>query len=111
MVTREQCSRVCADLAPTLVLLNIGAGGVTSDLSADEATELGFKIVIFPAVALGPVYEEVRRAVQNPKKTRMAEVSELQRTGGVETMFNVCGLAECMEFDHKRGGTSFTNGA
>ena len=110
ITTLEQCQRVCGDLAPTPVMLNVVAGGVTPDLSADEAERMGFKIVIFPLVALGPVYEEVTKHVKQFKKTRRNNVSELQKSGGVYSMFNVCGMAECSEFDRKAGGTSFLDG-
>lgn len=110
MTTLEQCESVCADLAPTPVLLNMVAGGVTPDLSADEANRLGFKIVIFPAIALGPAFEEVSKHVKEFKRTGRNNVSELQKSGGVHTMFNVCGMAECSDFDIRAGGTSFKTG-
>jgi 2-methylisocitrate lyase-like PEP mutase family enzyme len=110
MTTIGQCERVCKDLAPAPVLLNMVAGGVTPDLSAQEAADLGFKIVIFPLVALGPVCEEVEKAMQNLKRTLRADVSEIQKTGGVKHMFNVCGMAESLEFDAQAGGSAFTNG-
>ncbi|KFY91884.1 hypothetical protein V500_04416 [Pseudogymnoascus sp. VKM F-4518 (FW-2643)] len=111
MTTLSQCSKVCKDLSPTPVLLNMVAGGITPDLSVEEANRLGFKIVIFPAVALGPVLEEVDAAMKNLKKNERAEVSEVQRTGGVKHYFNMLGLEQYMEFDTAAGGTSFANGA
>ncbi|KAK5211245.1 hypothetical protein LTR41_002704 [Exophiala xenobiotica] len=84
MTTIDQCERVCKDLAPTPVLLNMVAGGITPDLTVDEAQSMGFKIIIFPAVALGPVTEEVSRAMKALKETRRAHVSEYQRQHGVK---------------------------
>lgn len=110
ITTLEQCRQICTDLAPTPVLLNMVAGGVTPDLSLDEATSLGFKIVIFPLVALGPVIEEVSRHVKQFKATKRNAVSDLQKLGGVASMFNVCGMAECIDFDIRAGGTSFNHG-
>lgn len=111
MTTLEQCSRVCKDLAPAPVLLNMVAGGITPDLSVEEANQLGFKIVIFPVVALGPVVEEIGKAMKDLKASRRAHVSELQRSGGVKHLFNVLGLQECMQFDSAAGGTSFAQDA
>lgn len=111
MTTIEQCTQVCKDLAPAPVLLNMVAGGITPDLSVEEASQLGFKIVIFPAVAIGPVVEEVMAAMKDLKKTRRAHVSDMQRTGGVKQLFNVLGLQECMDFDIAAGGSSFAYGA
>lgn len=110
MTTLDQCSRVCKDLSPAPVLLNMVAGGITPDLSVDEAGQLGFKIVIFPAVALGPVFEEVSRAMKELKKSRRAHVSEVQRTAGVKGHFNMLGLEKYIEFDKAAGGKSFTAG-
>lgn len=111
MTTLSQCSQVCKDISPTPVLLNMVAGGITPDLSVDEANRLGFKVVIFPAVALGPVFEEVDAAMKKLKQTRKAQVSDIQRAGGVKHYFNMLGLEQCMEFDKAAGGTSFANGA
>ncbi|RFU24891.1 hypothetical protein B7463_g11449, partial [Scytalidium lignicola] len=111
MTTLDQCSNVCKDLSPAPVLLNMVAGGITPTLSVDEANNFGFKIVIFPAVALGPVFEEVGSALKELKKHRRAHVSEVQRTGGVKSLFNILGLEKYMEFDRVAGGKSFIAGA
>lgn len=111
MTTLEQCSKVCKDLAPTPVLLNMVAGGITPDLSLDEASEMGFKIVIFPVVAFGPMIEEVGKAMKALKENRRATVSKDQRAGGVKHLFEAVGLSECVKFDRAAGGTSFAHGA
>jgi 2-methylisocitrate lyase-like PEP mutase family enzyme len=111
MTTLDQCSHVCKDLSPTPVLLNMVGGGITPDLSVEEANRLGFKIVIFPAVALGPVFEEVSAAMKTLKENQRAYVSEVQRSGGVKYLFDALGLKERMEFDRVAGGTSFARGA
>jgi 2-methylisocitrate lyase-like PEP mutase family enzyme len=110
MTTLDQCQRICADMAPTPVLLNMVAGGITPDMSAGEANRLGFKIVIFPLVALGPVIEEVSKHAKVFKKTGRNAVSKLQALGGVKSIFNVCGMAECSDFDIRAGGTAFIAG-
>ena len=110
MTTLEQCQRVCADLAPTPVLLNMVAGGVTPDLGADEANKLGFKIVIFPTLSMGPIFEGVTKHVREFKKAKRNYVSDWQMSHGVSGMFNACGMAECLDFDAKAGGTSFKAG-
>jgi 2-methylisocitrate lyase-like PEP mutase family enzyme len=111
MTTMDQCNRACKDLSPTPVLLNMVAGGVTPDLSVEEANRLGYKIVIFPAVALGPVTEVVEAAMKDLKKERRAQISDVQRAGGVKYFFNHMGLQECMDFDKRAGGLAFLNGA
>jgi 2-methylisocitrate lyase-like PEP mutase family enzyme len=110
MTTLEQCEDVCSALSPTPVLLNMVAGGVTPDLGVAEASRLGFGIIIFPAVALAPVYETVTRAMRGLKRTQRAEVSDLQKAAGVKILFNVCGMQELLDFDSKAGGQAFANG-
>ncbi|EXJ68016.1 methylisocitrate lyase [Cladophialophora psammophila CBS 110553] len=111
MTTMDQCSRACKDLSPTPVLLNMVAGGITPDLSVEEANRLGYKIVIFPAVALGPVSEVVEAAMKDLKQNQRARVSQAQREGGVKQFFNLLGQQECMEFDKRAGGVAFADGA
>ncbi|PYH94482.1 Phosphoenolpyruvate/pyruvate domain-containing protein [Aspergillus ellipticus CBS 707.79] len=110
MTSLEECRRVCVDLAPTPVLLNMVAGGVTPEVGLDEARELGFKIVIFPAVCLGPVVEEATRALRRLKAERRNEVSEFQKRTGVKGFFEVVRLGDFLEFDQRAGGSAFENG-
>lgn len=110
MTTMEQCRSVCADLAPTPVLLNMVAGGITPDLSADEAASLGFRIIIFPAVCLGPVVDVVTQALKTFKASRRNDVSDFQQQTGVKGFFNVCRLNEYLQFDRQAGGSAFNGG-
>ena len=50
--SREEARRACQALSPTLVLLNMVSNGATPELSADEAYDMGFKMIIFPSVGL-----------------------------------------------------------
>ncbi|PWY72998.1 Phosphoenolpyruvate/pyruvate domain-containing protein [Aspergillus heteromorphus CBS 117.55] len=110
MTSLEQCGRVCRDLAPTPVLLNMVAGGITPDLSADEARELGFRIVIFPGVCLGPIVEEASRALRRLRVERRNEVSEFQKRMGVKGFYDVVRLGDSLAFDKRAGGSAFENG-
>ena len=111
MTTMSQCSSVCADLAPAPVLLNMVAGGITPDLSVDEANNLGYKIIIFPSTALSPVFEGVGNAMKDLKESGRVTISEAKRLGGVKHAFNQLGLKEYMKFDIAAGGGSFQRGA
>ncbi|KAK5046225.1 hypothetical protein LTR84_008368 [Exophiala bonariae] len=108
MTTRDQCRNVCRDLAPTPVLLNMVVGGITPYLSAKEANDLGFRIIIFPAAALGPVFEHVAQAMKNLKS---GAIQKPPGNRGVREHFMLLGLKECMDFDAAAGGVSFTRGA
>lgn len=107
LTSKEQCQQVCKDLAPTPVLLNMVAGGVTPDLSPEEARNLGFRIVIFPVLALGLVHEAVSKSLKQLKSQGIVQPGG----PGVRNVFEACGLKEAMAFDMAAGGKSFSNGA
>ena len=104
----EQAKRVCQELSPTPVLLNNVAGGLTPKWTVQEAKDLGFKIVIYPGFALGPVYEAVADAAKELKQTGDLKVSA--GLGGPKQIFEVCGLKEAIEFDIAAGGSLYANG-
>jgi 2-methylisocitrate lyase-like PEP mutase family enzyme len=109
--TLDQCRAACRDLAPAPVLLNMVPGGVTPLMTAAEAKELGFRIMIFPGLALGAVYESVTKACKELKEMgAVDEQAKKMGKGGVLGVFGVCGLRECMEFDAKAGGRAYSQG-
>lgn len=110
MTSLEQCRRVCGDLKPTPVLLNMVDGGITPQLSAQEAQAAGFKIIIFPVIVMGTVFDEVTRSVKQFKKTGRNVTCDFVKTHGVAGMFNACGMQDCADFDKRAGGTSFNGG-
>ena len=110
LMTKEQCKQVCKELAPTPVLLNSVPGGVTPDMSVDEARELGFKIVIYPALAMSPVVEAVSKAFSELKDTGRATVTEDAKKKGVKQVFSICGLEREVAFDAKAGGKAYDRG-
>jgi 2-methylisocitrate lyase-like PEP mutase family enzyme len=108
--TKEQATQVCRELAPTPVLLNSVPGGITPDMSVDEAREIGFKIVIYPALAMSTVVEAVTKAYTELKETGRPTVSEEAKKKGVKQIFSVCGLERAVEFDAKAGGKAYGRG-
>lgn len=106
--TIEDGKRVCAEMAPTPVLLNMVAGGVTPNLSVEQAREIGFKIIIYPGFALGPVFSAVSAAAKELKDT--GDIRPVQGSKGPREMFAVCGLNEAIAFDVAAGGKLYTKG-
>ncbi|KAI1781236.1 Phosphoenolpyruvate/pyruvate domain-containing protein [Hypoxylon cercidicola] len=114
MRTKEQMAQVVRDMAPTPCFLNMVGGGVTPLVSAREAKELGFRVVIWPLAGLTSVYLGMREFCRELKSTgeikdRYTEDGKVD--GGVRDVFELCGLSECVKFDKEIGGTSFANGA
>ncbi|KAJ9301717.1 hypothetical protein DTO217A2_7554 [Paecilomyces variotii] len=106
-VTSKEAKMVCEDLKPTPVLFNAVPGGVSPDLSVQDAEDLGFRMIIFPALALGAVYGAVHDAVRNLKKTG----TQVVRAGSTpRDLFNVVGLQEAIALDMASGGQLYKNG-
>ncbi|KAI1083696.1 Phosphoenolpyruvate/pyruvate domain-containing protein [Whalleya microplaca] len=105
ITTKEQGRQICADLAPTPVLFNCVSGGVSPELSAAEARELGFKIIIFPGFALLPVYETVSRLAKRLVETGTPSLST--QNISPKKIFEVCGLKDCIAFDLAAGGKMY----
>ena len=55
ITSKEEAKKVCEELAPTPVLLNMVDGGITPNFTVTEAKETGFKLIVYPGFALGPV--------------------------------------------------------
>lgn len=106
----EQCKAVCEKLAPTPVLLNMVAGGATPEFTADEAKAAGFKLMILPGLMLSAVYTSCLNAAKELKNTGTVQLTEAQREGGPKAFFTAMGMMECLEFDKKAGGHTFSKG-
>ena len=106
----EQCEGVCKRLAPTPVLLNMVPGGVTPNMTNDEAKKAGFKVIIYPGLMLSAVYESCSAASAQLKRTGAVELTEQQKEEGPKGLFTVCGLADCMALDKKAGGQAYSSG-
>ena len=110
MQSRDEAARVIAAVKEMEresgrsipVLLNVVPGGVTPDMSVDEARALGFRVVIFPLVCIDAVIDEAGK--------RLARLKETGQSGGgpgVKRAFNLCALQECMEIDRLAGGQAY----
>lgn len=84
------------------MLLNVVPGGVTPDMSVQEASELGFRVVIFPMACMDAVIDECGKRL-----ARLKETGESGGGPGVKRAFNLCGLQECMEIDRLAGGKAY----
>ena len=106
--TEEEGRRVCQELAPTPVLFNAVQGGVSPQLSVQAAKDLGFRLIIFPGLALRATYEAFTGAATELKERGIppALTAKVQP----RDVFAVCGLQEAMEFDAAAGGSMYTNG-
>jgi 2-methylisocitrate lyase-like PEP mutase family enzyme len=109
VTSEEEARNLCQELAPTPVLLNMAASGETPNMSVREAKEMGFKIIIYPGFAVGPVYKAVAKVAKELKET--GDIKEGTSMGvGPRELFGVCGLQEAIEFDIAAGGSLYSKG-
>ncbi|KAF2851670.1 methylisocitrate lyase-like protein [Plenodomus tracheiphilus IPT5] len=112
VTSEEDARRACIDLAPTPCLFNNVPGGVSPDFGVKECKDIGYKLAIFPCLAMEIVYPAVRRAVQQLKETGNVQSQEKDgKRFSPRELFKACGMDELMEFDVKAGGTAFRDGA
>ncbi|TKA63536.1 hypothetical protein B0A55_10934 [Friedmanniomyces simplex] len=104
--SEEQCKEVIARLPKIPVLLNMVDGGRTPIISNDRANEIGFRIVIWPTVALEAIMAAVGKAFQTMKKTGKTPEGPKMGPGG---LFEVCGLKDLMAFDEAVGGKAYSS--
>ena len=111
LTTLEECKRVCEDLAPTPVLLNVVPGGVTPRMGSADAKSLGFRIVIHPILAMGAVFQSVTAAFREVKQQGETKANDANPSEpGVRELFEICGLSNCVDFDRRAGGKSYDLG-
>ncbi|KAK1062830.1 hypothetical protein LTR33_012409 [Friedmanniomyces endolithicus] len=104
--SEDQCKEVIARLPKIPVLLNMVDGGRTPIISNDRANEIGFRIVIWPTIALEEVMAAVGEAFQTMKKTGKTPEEPKMGPAG---LFEVCGLKELMTFDEAVGGKAYSS--
>ena len=105
LTSREEAVRACRELAPTPVLLNMAHGGLTPSFDVGEAKEMGFRIVIFPTVALHEVYKSVTAVFDRLKGEGVVDYDRGKGDPTLKEIFGVCGLEQAMRFDRDAGGT------
>jgi 2-methylisocitrate lyase-like PEP mutase family enzyme len=102
---REEMEKVCKIMGDTPVLLNQVAGGVTPEYTIDEVSKIGFRVVIYPGLCIGPVIDAVNAELKHLKEGKRTSPKTL--AGGIKIAFNLCGLQECMDIDREAGGRAY----
>ena len=82
-------------------------GGVTPTMTAEQARDIGFRIMIVPGVCIAPIIRSVSAELEYLK--REGAVSQQNDREGVVKAFNLCGLEECVEIDKRAGGKSYNS--
>ncbi|KAJ9609220.1 hypothetical protein H2200_006992 [Cladophialophora chaetospira] len=104
--TKEEMEKVCKIMGDTPVLLNVVPGGVTPEYAVEEVSKMGFRIIIYPGLCIGPLLESVSKELKVLQTTGKA--SPKSSAGGVKEAFNLCGLQECIDIDKQAGGKAYS---
>lgn len=107
VTSKEMARQIIRDVAPWPMLLNMVEHGATPSISAPEAREMGFKIIIFPFAALAPAYTAIKAGMERLKETGLTGAGKELSPA---MLFRVCGLDESVEIDEAAGGATFTDG-
>lgn len=110
VASEDQGRQICQDLSPTPVLFNCVPGGLSPEISVQQAKALGFKMIIFPGLFLGHVVVAATEAAVALQSSGTMTTEVAARNGSPKAIFEVCGLHECMKFDAEAGGKSFSKG-
>lgn len=105
VTTEHEAREVCKQLAPTPVLLNMVEHGATPSWTPEEASELGFRIMIFPFASIGPAYAAIKDAFVRIKETGR---TGLDKEFTPKKLFTIVGLEEAMEVDAAAGGSLYS---
>lgn len=107
ITSKEMARQVVQDLAPWPMLLNMVEHGATPSISADEAKEMGFRIIIFPFAAIGPALTAIREGMEKLKRDGLPGLSKELTP---QMLFRTCGLDESLKVDAEAGGAAFQGG-
>ncbi|KAI1455103.1 oxaloacetate Acetylhydrolase [Annulohypoxylon moriforme] len=105
--SKEQAAQAVRDLAPWPLLLNSVENGKSPTITVDEASEMGFRIMIFSFATLAPAYVAIRETLARLKYEGI--VGTPKHITPVK-LFEVCGLEHSMAVDKNAGGLSFAGG-
>ncbi|KAL9034951.1 MAG: hypothetical protein Q9214_006811 [Letrouitia sp. 1 TL-2023] len=105
--SKEEARQAVQELAPWPLLLNSVENGSSPLISASEAKEMGFRIMIFSFATLAPMYSAVRSGLEVLKRDG---VLGTRKELTPKKLFEVCGLEESMDLDVKAGGSNFVGG-
>lgn len=107
MTSREMMKKAVQDLPGWPLLLNMVEHGATPNVTANEAREIGFRIVIFPFATIGPAMVAIREGLEKLKKEGLPGLSTDLTP---QMLFRVCGLDESIKLDEEAGGGTFEGG-
>jgi methylisocitrate lyase len=103
--SKEMAALAVKDLAPWPLCYNSVENGHSPLITAAEAQEMGYRVMIFSFAAVAPAYTAILETF-----TRLKEHGVTGGLVGPKKIFEVCGLQEEIELDEAVGGVAFSKG-
>lgn len=103
MTTKEEAAEMVRRMGDTPCLLNMVPAGVTPEFTIEEAQQVGFRLMIFPAIAMDAAMGAMQQAFQRLTEDGRQPVT----TRGVKEGFELCGLQQCIDLDKRAGGKAY----
>lgn len=105
--SKEEARQAVIDLHPGPLLLNSVENGTSPLITAQEAKEMGFRIMIFSFASLAPAYSAIKGALERLNRDG---VTGTMKELTPKVLFEVCGLKDSMDVDMAAGGLAFAGG-
>ncbi|KAF2706521.1 putative carboxyphosphonoenolpyruvate phosphonomutase [Pleomassaria siparia CBS 279.74] len=102
---KEQAALAARLLAPWPMCYNSVENGHSPLITAQEAQDMGYRIIIYSFASISPAYVAIKSTFEWLKETGSTGSSVAPKT-----IFNVCGLADSIVIDEASGGTAFAKG-
>ncbi|OBT92549.1 hypothetical protein VE01_09473 [Pseudogymnoascus verrucosus] len=99
---KEQAAQAVRELASWPMCYNSVENGVSPLISAAEAEQMGYRIIIFSFACLAPAYEAIKNTLE-----RLKSIGLTGNSVSPMTIFEVCGLGESIAIDRAAGGHAF----
>lgn len=93
-------------MASCPVLLNMVENGTTPSISATEAQEMGFRIIIFPLAGISFALKAIKATYTKLKEGATGADADMTP----KQLFTVCGLQESLDIDAVASGSACANG-
>lgn len=100
--SKEQAANAVMELAQWPMCYNSVENGVSPLISAAEAENMGYRMIIFLFACLAPAYEVIKNKLEILRDTGLTGSSVSRMT-----IFEVCGLGERIAIDRAAGGHAF----
>ncbi|KAI4127277.1 MAG: hypothetical protein LQ338_003281 [Usnochroma carphineum] len=103
--TKQMAAQAVRDLAPWPLCYNSVENGHSPLITAAEAQEMGYRLMIFSFAGIAPAYAAIMETF-----TRLRDHGVTGSAVRPKTIFEVCGLEEEMRLDQAAGGSAFSKG-